>query len=138
MPKPPLPLNFLGLLFISLSLAFGIHLGLLSHRELPLFDHLILRSYVVNGLLAAGIFLLLYKFRRAWKDRIGFLFMGGSLLKFLVFFLFFYPVYTSDEEMSSLEFASFFVPYGIALGLETYFVTQLLKTLEDSDKKATL
>lgn len=129
MAKLPLPTQFLLCLFTGLLLAFGVHLTILSDRALPLFEHLLLSSYVVNAVLAAGIFMVLYMLRQKLKNQLGFLFMGGSLLKFAVFFWLFYPNYIRDGKVNGLEFAAFFVPYSTALVLETYFATELLKIL---------
>ena len=135
MSKLNLPTKFILLLLVLLIFSFGAHLFILSAKNLPLFENLIVRSYVVNAILAVAIFGLLYRFRQKLKNQIGFLFMGGSLVKFVFFFLLFYPAYKSDGEMSGLEFAAFFVPYAIALFLETYFTSKMLKRLEESDKK---
>lgn len=129
MPKLNLPTKFIALLLLLLLLSFGVHLWILSLRNLALFDNLIVLSYVVNAILAAVIFLLLYRFREKLKNQIGFLFMGGSLLKFVFFFLLFYPTYKADGDMSGLEFAAFFTPYGLSLFLETFFTSKMLKNL---------
>lgn len=134
MPKLNSPTQFISLLVISLLLSFGLHILVLSSMDVPVFDNLIVRSYVVNGLLAAVIFILLYKFRQKLKNQIGFLFMGGSLLKFLFFFLLFYPTYKSDGDMSGLEFGAFFIPYAVALFLETFYTSKMLKNLEADSK----
>lgn len=134
MSKLNLPTQFFFLLALVLVVSFGAHILILSYKDLPIFGNLVIRSYVVNALLAAIIFLLLYRFREKLKNQIGFLFMGGSFLKFIFFFLLFYPTYKSDGDMSSLEFASFFVPYLICLFLETFFTSKMLKNLEESSK----
>ncbi|WP_420603457.1 DUF6168 family protein [Flagellimonas sp.] len=134
-PKLNFLTQFLVLLVLLLVISFGLHILVLSAKALPVFDNLIVRSYVVNGLLAAIIFVLLYKFRQKLKNQIGFLFMGGSLLKFAFFFLLFYPTYKSDGDMSGLEFAAFFIPYAVALFLETFYTSRMLKNLEETAKK---
>lgn len=134
MSKLNLFTQFLLLLLVLLILAFAGHLFLLSSKNLPLYGNLIVRSYVVNGVLAAIIFGLLFRFRERLKNQIGFLFMGGSLVKFVFFFIFFYPTYISDGDMSGQEFAAFFVPYAIALFLETFFASRMLKILEESSE----
>jgi len=121
--------QFLILLILSLGLVFVIHVTVLSNKGLPRFDNLIVLSYVVNSILAATIFVALYIFRGKLKNQIGFLFMGGSFLKFIFFFLLFYPAYKADGEMSRLEFAAFFIPYGISLIIETVFTAKMLKKL---------
>lgn len=135
MQKLNLSIQFCLLISLTLLLVFGAHLLMLSNAGLPLFDHLIVRSYVVNAILAIVIFVLLFRFREKLKNQIGFLFMGGSLLKFAVFFLMFYPTYKADGEMSRLEFAAFFVPYVVALFLETFFISKMLNKSESSTKK---
>jgi len=61
--------------------------------------------------------------------------MAGSLVKFVFFFIFFYPTYIRNGDMSGQEFAAFFVPYAIALFLETYFASKMLKILEESSEE---
>ncbi|UJH69016.1 DUF6168 family protein [Allomuricauda sp. SCSIO 65647] len=124
-----LPLNFSLALLASLVFAFCVHLGILNVLDLPLWDNLIVLSYVLNFVLALGIFLGLYFLRNRLGNSMGFLFMAGSLLKFVVFFLVFYPVYKSDGTTQGVEFAAFFVPYAIALVLETFFTSKMLKNL---------
>ncbi|MDV7137562.1 DUF6168 family protein [Maribacter sp. TH_r10] len=111
----------------SLGAVFLIHLIILDNLGFPKFNDLIGLSYIVNGLLAIAIFVSIYIFRSKLKNQIGFLFMGGSFLKFLFFFILFYPAYKSDGEMSRLEFAAFFVPYVVSLVVETIFTAQILK-----------
>ncbi|EAR02745.1 DUF6168 family protein [Maribacter sp. HTCC2170] len=122
--------QFIALLITSLAVAFFLHIVFLKTNELPQFDNLIVLSYVVNGILAGTIFAGLYAFRNKLKNQIGFLFIGGSFLKFIFFFILFYPVYKADGEMSGMEFASFFIPYGISLVVETVFTARLLKKLD--------
>ena len=121
--------QFLIVLTLSLGFAFLLHITVLNAKGLPQFDNLIVLSYVVNSILAAIIFIALYIFRGKLKNQIGFLFMGGSFLKFIFFFLLFYPAYKMDGEMSRLEFAAFFIPYGISLVIETVFTAKMLKKL---------
>ncbi|MBT8298756.1 MAG: hypothetical protein KJO52_10510, partial [Maribacter sp.] len=91
--------QFLVLLVLTLGIVFALHITVLNYKELPQFDDLIVLSYLVNGILAAIIFGALYIFRATLKNQIGFLFMGGSFLKFIFFFILFYPAYKADGEM---------------------------------------
>ena len=52
-------------------------------------------------------------------EKLGFVFLSGSGLKFLLFFLLIYPVFNADGHLSSMEFASFFIPYGLITIMET-------------------
>jgi hypothetical protein len=124
-------LRYLVLLAMVLGISYGIHI-LVRHRMglLPTGDRLSL-SYLINMILAFGIVAALYALRYRMKYQIGFLFIGGSLIKFILFFIFFYPVFTADDTIDRSEFSSFFVPYFLSLLLETYFATSLLRKLEE-------
>lgn len=110
-----------------LAIAFGIHVFVLYQLKLPLFDNRIIAAYFVNCLLALVIYLSLLLLKTKMPEQLGFLYMGGSFVKFLFFFIFFYPFYKLDGGLDSYEFAAFFVPYVISLILETFGVIQFLK-----------
>lgn len=122
--------RFFVLLIGILGVVFIAHLTLLHFNELPLFENKILMCYWVNALFALLVVGFLYKFRKKFKSQLGFLFMGGSLLKFAVFFLVFYPFFNADGELSKLEFITFFVPYTVSLILETITLSKILNKLD--------
>jgi len=113
-----------------LTVAFCIHIATLKIFQLPLFENKIVLSYIVNLILVVIIFGLLYLSRKKFKDQLGFLFIAGSALKFGVFFVVFYPFYKLDDHISNLEFAAFFVPYGLCLILETMSLVKWLNKLD--------
>jgi len=115
---------------VLLSLAFGAHILVLNTQDLSLYDNKIVLSYSVNALLAIGIFTLLFVLKEKYKSQLGFLFMAGSGLKFVVFFIVFYPIYKLDNEISRLEFFAFFTPYFLCLILETIGLSKLLNKLD--------
>jgi len=122
--------QFLFILTSIITTVFLLHISILYSYDLPLFDHKIVLAYVLNYALAIGIYYLLFYFRIKLKEQLGFLFMGGSFLKFILFFVFFYPSYKSDGNINTLEFSSFFLPYIICLILETFSLVKLLKNLK--------
>jgi F0F1-type ATP synthase assembly protein I len=130
MPQTHPVVSFLLVLICSLALSFFIHTALLQNMGLPKDGNRIVLSYLVNGILAAAIYMLLFAFRYKLKNQIGFLFIVGSFLKFICFFLLFYPAYKEDGEMDRMEFAAFFVPYCISLVIETIFMAKMLKKLD--------
>ena len=85
-----------------------VHLGVLYFFGISLWSNNILLSYSSNFLLAAIILWILFKVFDRNKDHVGFLFMGSSLLKFLLFFLVFYPVYKADGIVQKTEAVTFF------------------------------
>ena len=123
-------LRYLIALILVLGISFGLHTHIRGQLGLPSTGDLLLVSYLFNFFMAFLIVAGLYAFRYRMRQQIGFLFVGGSLLKFLVFFLFFYPAFTADGTISRAEFSSFFVPYFLALATETYFTASMLKNLE--------
>lgn len=127
MPKKNNPIvNFLSFLIPSLIITAGAHFYALDKLELPLFDNKIVLAYIINSALAITIYIGLYLLRKKQESNLGFIFMTGSLIKFGIFFLIFYPGYKSDGDIQTLEFTTFFIPYAICLIIETYFLTKLL------------
>ena len=127
--KHPIVLFTLFLTF-TFAVFFLFHLSILRTYGFDPLGNKILLSYIVNFVLAACIYVSLFFLRKKLKNQIGFLFMTGSLLKFVIFFLVFYPVYREDGQMDKLEFASFFIPYALGLVIETIFTAKMLKSLD--------
>jgi len=118
--------QYVMLLTGVLAVILLVHSQLLSLKGYPPLGDMLLLSYIVNFILAAAIFIGLFLLRNRFKNQIGFLYMGGSLLKFLVFFLVFYPSYREDGQVTKLEFAAFFIPYLICLVFETAYTAKML------------
>lgn len=112
------------------GIAFGCHLLTLYFFKLPLFDDKIILAYVVNTGLAIVVFMMLYVFRNKFKNQLGFLFLGGSMLKFILFFLLFYTSYKLDGEISRTEFFAFFMPYALTLIIEIFSLSKWLNKLD--------
>jgi len=115
---------------VLLTIVFGIHLVVLHSMEVPLFDNKIVLSYIVNFTLIVFIFGILYLLKEKYKSQLGFLFLAGSILKFAVFFMVFYPIYKLDNITTKLEFAAFFVPYLAGLILESVSLSKWLNKLD--------
>lgn len=120
---------------IGLFLTFCLHLYALYVLNFSLFEHLIIQAYVLNFILAYGILLLLYFFKNKYPESLGYFFMGGSLLKFVIYFVFFNPSYQFDNKVDKVEFFSFFVPYAISLIFEVTSLVQILNRTESAAKK---
>ena len=121
--------NFITSLLIVLGIAFVLHLLVLNQLDFELFNNKIVLSYSVNAILAIAILTGLFKLKERYKTQIGFLFLFGSALKFLVFFLVFYPYYKADGIMDKQEFAAFFLPYALCLILETIYLSKMLNKM---------
>ncbi len=108
-------IGFALLLVFLLLLTAWIQAAIFSFNQ---FDDLFFESYLFNGAFAWLSYTLLLVVSRKNPGLTGFVFMGGSALKFLLFFLIFYPTYYTDGGISRMEFSSFFVPYTICLTAE--------------------
>lgn len=84
------------------------------------------RAYLFNGVFTITVFTTLLILRKKHMDSLGFFFLGGSLLKFILFFIFFFPVYKTNGGIDTIEFAEFFIPYGLCLFLEVFVLVKVL------------
>lgn len=123
--------SFFIKLITLLVIVFGIHLMVLQLLGYPLFENRIILSYNINFLMVIGVFGLLYLLRDKFKTQLGFLFLAGSVLKFAIFFIVFYPFYKQDGVITKLEFTSFFVPYAVGLVLETLSLGKWLNKIDE-------
>tara|TARA_B100000963_G_scaffold7215_1_gene5656 strand:- start:10024 stop:10407 length:384 start_codon:yes stop_codon:yes gene_type:complete len=89
-------------------------------------DHL-LDLYLINAFAAILVYNLAVFFRKTQKDHLGYFFLSGTALKFLIFFVYVLPIFKEDGNQTKEEFFSFFVPYAVALIVETTSLVLLLK-----------
>ncbi|GGZ89051.1 DUF6168 family protein [Algibacter mikhailovii] len=114
------------------AIAFLIHFLINRLIESAVTVYQLLYSYAINILLACGVIILLFVFKKKLQDQLGFLFMGASLLKFVFFFVLFYPEYNADGDLTRLEFLTFFIPYAICLITESVVLSKFLNSLDNS------
>jgi len=122
--------GFSLLLLIINLVVFAIHITILKELNQPLFDNKIILAYLVNFILAIGIFSTLYILKNKFESILGFIFLGGSFLKFAVFFLLFYPSYKEDGVITAYETFSFLTPYFLCLIIE---ILSLVKLMNNKD-----
>lgn len=134
MKSIPFLLRYLLWLAPVLTLAFVLHSRWRLAAGLSPMGDLLGESYLIHAGLAFGIVSVLYALRKRARHLIGFLFIGGSLLKFGIFFAVFYSPYIADGDMDRGEFAAFFLPYVLSLVLETLFTARMLQNLEKEDR----
>jgi len=106
-------------------LAFGLHVFVLKYLDFDTNHQLVITSYVVNFLLVIFIVGIISIYINKLKSYVGFLFMFGSLLKFAVFFIWFYPILKMDGNTDGLAFSIFFIPYLVGLLLETIELSRI-------------
>jgi len=124
--------QFWGKILIFLFPIYWIHKYIYTLASINIDDYWLQLSYFANGLLAIFIFSILLLLKKKHGEQLGFLYILGSLIKFGVFFLLFYPEFKSDGEITNLEFSVFFTPYLLSLIIET---TELIKILNNTENK---
>ena len=118
----------LGLILV-LTITGGLHYAYLNAHQLSIPLETLLLSYLVNLLMALGIYITLLRLARQKSQYLGFVFLFGSAFKFIVYFLVFDPLFKQDGDLSKTEFFTFFVPYLISLIAETIALVNLLRTI---------
>ena len=124
MTKPLFKLG--GGLIIALSLAFVIHITLMPDALWGQIQIMWL-CYGFNFGLAVLIFWAVLATHKKNAMLMGVVFMGGSMLKFGLFFLLIYPDFKSDGLVGRDELSLFFVPYLISLFSMTYAASRFLQ-----------
>ena len=114
-------ISFHFYLFIILGGSYFIHDCIVS------FDHLIL-LYALNLSVACFVYWLVFLLRDKQKEYLGFYFLVGTLIKFIVFFKIVLPIFKENDIVSKTEFLSFFIPYLLSLFVETKSLISLLNT----------
>ncbi len=121
--------ELLRFLFVFLVVVVGgyfIHLGIVTSFSLDRNLEIINFSYVFNGIFTLLFVVGILVFSNKFKDQIGFIFMGGSLVKIG---LFIGISKLNDMDIDKNVFLDFFVAYVICLILEVYFVSRILKSV---------
>ena len=112
-------------LISTLLLSFFIHKSIFDSGFLP-------TLYVLNAVAAIFVYSLAYFFRNKHQEYLGYYFLAGTTLKFFIFFVFVLPEFKQDNIFTKEEFFSFFIPYSIALLVET---TSLILLIKSTNKK---
>ncbi|MGB5236431.1 MAG: hypothetical protein WBN59_02270 [Flavobacteriaceae bacterium] len=116
-------------LFLVLALIAGMHWAYLYASEIPIDFKTLGFCYLINFIMALVIFVSLLRLAEDKSQYLGFIFLVGSTLKFVVYFLVFDPLFKQDGDLTRVEFFLFFVPYLASLGVETVALVKLLRTL---------
>ena len=124
MTKPLCKLG--GGLLIALSLTFVIHTTLMPDALWGQIQIMWL-CYGLNFGLAVLIFWAVLATHKKNAMLVGVVFMGGSMLKFGLFFLLIYPDFKADGLVGRDELSLFFVPYLISLFSMTYAASRVLQ-----------
>jgi len=118
--------RYSALLFLLMTVSFFLHwkaLEILS-RTIDL-GHL-LPFYVMNYIMGVAIVSALIFLSKNKGEVLGFVFMAGSLLKFAVFFMVFYPELHENDASKKATFILFFIPYILSVITEVWYLIRFL------------
>ena len=119
----------LVLLAINVLVA-AIHFFVINKLGFPVFENRIVLAYIVNVLHAICMYVSFYWVRKKPEANLGSVYVIGSMLKFGLFFLLFYPLYKADGNVETIEFTAFFIPYVVCLFVEIFYVVKLLNSIK--------
>ena len=117
-------INFHIFLIIVLGISFFFHQYFVNTPHL-------LSLYALNLSIAIFVYWLFFLLRKKQKESLGYYFLFGTLVKFLVFFLLVLPIFKTDNVVSKIEFFSFFTPYLLSLFVETKSLISLLNSVDE-------
>ncbi|WP_394369016.1 DUF6168 family protein [Hyunsoonleella ulvae] len=115
------------------SIAFILQYYIYTFLELAISFQELLFSYTANLFMACSVIIILFLCSKKFNDQLGFVFMASSLLKFVAFFIFFYPKYNMDGKLTKIEFFTFFIPYAICLIVESVIISKFLSQIDSKN-----
>lgn len=127
-------LRFLLVTLMSLVFAFVIHWYSLLSVDFIYDSYQLIFPYVLNYIMAFVIFLLIVKVQKINTDIVGYVFLFGSMFKFLVYFTIIHPVLKTDGVLEKAKFFFFFIPYAICLILEVLYLIKILNSQSKDEK----
>ncbi|MFV0566176.1 MAG: DUF6168 family protein [Flavobacteriaceae bacterium] len=119
--------------FIMLCISvvsYGVFIWVLQQLNIEVLWGKIQLAFILNTVLAILIVAAMVVLKKRIKDQLAYVFMGGSFLKFACFFIFFYPAFNQDGQISKTEFFSFFIPYAVCLVSETITAIRFLNKID--------
>lgn len=118
--------RFLVASLVLLSVAFGAHYFALLQMDISFTTSQLIINYVVNLLLAVTIFLIILRVQKVNADIIGYVFLFGSMFKFLIYFVALKPLLIEDGAVEKAKFFFFFLPYSLCLIIEVIYLIKML------------
>lgn len=82
-------------------------------------------SYLFNFAFTYLLMLNIILFQNKLKDKLGFVYLGISMLKFAVFF---FLTKTENIEINKSDFLLFIIPFVLCLGVEIFYVVRILNS----------
>ncbi len=114
--------GFILTTLVLLSITFYVHSGYVNALD----ETTMYKAYGVNLILGIIVFGVIDFLKKSQTNILGFIFLAGSLFKFLIYFVYIYPLLIESGELTKVKFFVFFIPYSICLIVEIIFLVRLL------------
>ncbi len=89
-------------------------------------------SYLFNFAFTYFLMLNIIIFQNILKDKLGFVYLGVSMLKFV---LFFFLIKSKNIEFDKSDFLLLFIPFFLCLGIEIFYVSRILNSINYNNTK---
>ncbi len=119
-------LRYSGILFLLLAASMLVQWTALNAAGKPTEFLTLVPFYIMNYAMGVIIVSTLIYLSKKKGEVLGFVFMGGSLVKFAVFFVVFYPELHENEASKKATFVLFFIPYAITVIAEVWYLIRFL------------
>lgn len=121
-------MGFIVLLTALLGASFAVHALLQHDLKIGAFESHIVINYCFNYFFTIAFFIVLLVYERRKSDLLGFVFLAASTIKLILFLFILYPNIKEVTGFRSVEFTSFFVPYGISVVIEILYMLRILNS----------
>ena len=120
---------------LMLLLGFSAHQTILNTLGKTL-DFSLLNIYLFHAVFSFAICALLLALSKLpqFRSQLGFIYLGGLLLKLLVFAGLFQGIVLRESPMSNASSISLLIPIALFLSLEVYFIAKLLRRIDPGYK----
>lgn len=116
-------LKFTLVISFLLGLSYFLQVNIIQTSLTSKQTNLIEFSYLFNFAFTYILMLNILIFKKILEDKLGFLYLGISTLKFM---LFYFLVKSKNIEINKSDFLLFFIPFVLCLGIEIFYVSKIL------------
>jgi len=116
-------LKFTLVISFLLGLSYFLQINIIQTSLTSKQTNLIEFSYLFNSAFTYILMLNILIFKKILEDKLGFLYLGISTLKFM---LFYFLVKSKNIEINKSDFLLFFIPFVLCLGIEIFYVSKIL------------
>lgn len=128
-------MSFVLLLTALLGVAFVAHTFIQDAFKIGAFEKHIVLNYCFNYIFTVGFFIIILILDRKQSNQLGFVFLAASTVKLVLFLFILFPSIKYGTGVKSIEFASFFVPYGISVVVEILYLLRILNSKDASPRE---